>query len=281
MTPSATASHHDSSPQVFGHRGASIELPENTIAAFELAFAHGAEGIELDVALTADGVPVVMHDRSIDRTTNGSGDVDALTLEQLRAVDAGKGETIPTLDEVLMLAVQYGRTVNIELKAPDAAAAVLEVTRGHEGLEWFASSFHWAALEELRRLHVSARLYPLTLGVADLEQMRAEALEKGYPREQLDAEFERFFRVAGGGLDDAIAFATRIGAEGLSIWERDLTAGDIERIHQAGLVAWVWTVNDRDRARALMADGADAICTDDPGAVLLVRAALREAAPAE
>lgn len=261
-------------PQVFGHRGASIERPENTLAAFELAFAHGAEGIELDVALSADGVPVVMHDRSIDRTTDGSGDVDQLTLEQLRAVDAGAGERIPTLDEVLALAAEQGRVVNIEIKAADAAAAVLEVVRRHPGLEWFASSFHWAALEQVRALDPQARLYPLTLGVADIEQMREEAIEKGYPREQLDAEFARFFRLAGGGLDDALRFAERIGAEGLSIWERDLAAGDIARIHDAGLTAWVWTINGPERARAVMADGADAICTDDPAAVIAARGAL-------
>lgn len=257
---------------VYGHRGASSTLPENTLSAFERALDDGAEGIELDVALSADGIPVVMHDHSIDRTTDGTGNVDALTLEQLRAVDAGDGQRIPTLDEVLALAVRYGAEVNIEMKAADAAAPVLAVTRAHPGLAWFASSFHWEALRELRELDADARIYPLTLGVADLDRLRKDAVASGYPVESVEAEIARL--ALSGGLSEAILFATSVAAEGVSVWEAQLEATDIARIHDAGLLAWVWTINDPARAEQIIAAGADAVCTDDPGAIIAFRARL-------
>ena len=96
------------SPLIFAHRGASAHAPENTLAAFELAFQQNADVIELDSKLSADGHVVVIHDQSVDRTTNGFGRVSELTLAGLRELDAGShfsatfhGEQIPTLVEVL------------------------------------------------------------------------------------------------------------------------------------------------------------------------------------
>lgn len=109
-------------PLVLAHRGASAYAPENTLAAFNLAFEMGADGIELDVTLTKDGVPVVIHDDTVDRTTNGQGAVKAMTLEQIKQLDASytfekyRGEKIPTLVEVLRAVGKRG-IVNIELKS--------------------------------------------------------------------------------------------------------------------------------------------------------------------
>ncbi len=261
--------------RVFAHRGASQERPENTLAAFARAFEQGVDGSELDVALSADGIPVVMHDETVDRTTNGSGAIETLTLEQLRALDAGGGQPVPTLDQVLALAVEHGAEINIEVKAADAAAAVLDVVRRHEGLRWFITSFHWPVLEEVRAADAAARLYPLMLGVADVERLRQEAIAAGHTAAQVAAHIEEVLRDSPIGLDEAVDFAVRIGAEGVSIWERDLIAADLTRIHAAGLLAWVWTVNDPARAAELIRDGADAICTDEPAEILAVRAALR------
>lgn len=254
---------------VSGHRGASAELPENTLAAFRRALEQGAEGIELDVALSADGVAVVLHDATVDRTTDGTGDVAALTLQELRVLDAGGGERVPTLDEVLALAA--GRAeVNIELKAADAAPAVAACVARHPELAWFASSGQWGALEELLALVPEARVYPLTLGVATTAHLRAAAVAAGYDADAVDADLERFSHL-GRGLDDSLEFAARVGAAGVSTWAEGLGAADVERIHAAGLAAWVWTVNDLDRAEELMHMGVDAICTDIPGGVLARR----------
>jgi glycerophosphoryl diester phosphodiesterase len=108
-------------PIIFAHRGASLHAPENTLAAFELAIEQGADGIELDAKLTADGHVVVIHDATVDRTTDGHGRVKDLTLEELRKLDAGsffsekfKGERIPTLEEVFEK-VGKRTFINVEL----------------------------------------------------------------------------------------------------------------------------------------------------------------------
>jgi glycerophosphoryl diester phosphodiesterase len=264
---------YDSRPAAVGvsaHRGASLEKPENTLAAFAHALSVGADGIELDLALTADGVAVVMHDRTVDRTTSGTGEVDELTLEELRALDAGDGERIPTLDEVLEL-VGDRAEVNIEIKAADAAAAVVETVRRHPGVRWFASSGQWDALAEVRRLDPEARLYPLCFGVATLDDMVRHAVEDhGYERSVIEHEMSRFSHL-GRGLDDALRFADEVGAEGLSIWENGLTAAQLQHVHDAGRRAWVWTTNDAHRIAELIVMGADAICTDDPALAVAVR----------
>src|SRR4051812_42119977 len=101
--------------KVFAHRGFSATYPENTLLAFKKALVLGIDGIELDVHATADGFPVVIHDRAVERTTNGAGHVDELPLATLRRFDAGRGERVPTLAEVLEL-VQDRAYLDIEVK---------------------------------------------------------------------------------------------------------------------------------------------------------------------
>lgn len=102
-------------PKIIAHRGASAHAPENTISAFQLALEQGADGIELDVMLSKDGHLVVIHDTTVDRTTDGEGFVKDMTLEELKSFDAGEGQKIPTLDEVLE---EFGGRfiINVELK---------------------------------------------------------------------------------------------------------------------------------------------------------------------
>lgn len=145
-----------SAPLIIAHRGASFDAPENTITAFSLAAEQQADGIELDVRLSADGVPVVMHDSAVDRTTNGRGAVSSLTVEQLQALDAGDGRSVPTLEEVFET---FGPTLlyNVELKCglwPDVnlAAAVAERIEGHHLEEQvLVSSFNLLAVQQARR----------------------------------------------------------------------------------------------------------------------------------
>ena len=129
--------HHDR-PLIIGHRGASAHAPENTLAAFLLAWTQGADGVELDVTRCATGEVVVIHDDTVDRTTNGTGRVSAMSLAELRGLDAGDGQRIPTLDEVIAETAGAPRPflLNIEVKdAPalrgDLEAAVVTVVRRH------------------------------------------------------------------------------------------------------------------------------------------------------
>tara|TARA_A100001037_G_scaffold213639_1_gene191472 strand:+ start:3303 stop:3995 length:693 start_codon:yes stop_codon:yes gene_type:complete len=109
--------------QIFAHRGHHTDHPENTVGAFDAATAIGAHGIELDLHLSRDGRPVVLHDAAVDRTTDGSGSVANLNWAALRQLDAGAGERIPTFDQVLQTAASSLR-LNVHLKATGDARLV-------------------------------------------------------------------------------------------------------------------------------------------------------------
>jgi glycerophosphoryl diester phosphodiesterase len=143
-------------PLIIGHRGASAEAPENTLAAFALAQAQGADGIEFDVQLSADGWPVVIHDSKLERTTNGKGIVQQFTMADLQQLDAGQGQRIPTLDEVFETLGPHF-LYNVELKTAalrdnGLAAAVADRIQSH-GLErqTAVSSFNPLAVRYARR----------------------------------------------------------------------------------------------------------------------------------
>lgn len=235
---------------IYAHRGVCAHLPENTLAAFSRAVELGVAGIELDVHLSGDGIPVVIHDHTADRTTNGTGKIQEFTAHELGLLDAGEGEFVPTLEQVLQLAAGRLR-VNIELKDAAAAGPVVEVAATVGGLDWFVSSADWDALAEVLRKAPEAKIYPLCVG-------RSEKFQALLP------PGTRVDHFAGRDLTAAIDFALRHGAEGISIWEGGFDAEDLATIHSAQLQAWVWTVNDGQRAQELRALGVDGICTDDP-----------------
>lgn len=142
---------------VIGHRGASADAPENTLAAFRLAREQGAQGIEFDVRLAADGVPVVIHDPLLDRTTNAEGPVAALSSRELQNVDAGDGEPVPTLDAVF---AEMGADFlyNVEIKADPARvrACVLAVLASIERYQLHAqiciSTFEHTIMQQVQML---------------------------------------------------------------------------------------------------------------------------------
>lgn len=113
---------------IIAHRGASRAEPENTLRAFDLAIRQGAQMIELDLHLTRDGQVVVIHDQDLDHTTDLTGRVDEMTLEQVRKADAGKGERVPTLEETLDLTMGRVR-LYLEIKDPRAADETLRQIR--------------------------------------------------------------------------------------------------------------------------------------------------------
>ena len=151
-------------PLVLAHRGASHDAPENTLTAFELAKKMGADGIELDTSLTRDGVPVVIHDLTLDGTTDGQGPVNTYTLAMIKMLDAGSsfdaahaGIHVPTLDEALET-IGKDLIVNIELKANSWYSdgldqAVLNVIRKHSAQgHVIISSFNPFTLRRFRQL---------------------------------------------------------------------------------------------------------------------------------
>ena len=230
---------------VDAHRGASVSFPENTLAAFEAGVAAGADSVEFDVQLSADGVAVVIHDDTVDRTTNGTGAVSELTLAELQSLDAGSwkapsfaGEKIPSLDEALTLLTKYVR-INMELKSADprlAERAIEAIERHGVHRRLMASSFH---LQHL--LTIKERLP---------EVQTNYLLEK-----QLPAGFWQ-------------ADGRKIDSIGLH-WEH-ASAAVIADLREHGRPTRVWTVDDPLQALRLAAMGVESITTNDPIGILLI-----------
>lgn len=144
-----------SNPQLIAHRGGPVYAPENTLAAFRNAIAVGADWLEFDVQRTRDGVLVVIHDETVERTTDGSGEVGALTYDQIKALDAGNGEPVPTFDEVIALARESGIGIMPEIKSPDLypgieAQMVAAIQAGDYVDNTLLQSFKGEALEKAR-----------------------------------------------------------------------------------------------------------------------------------
>ncbi len=217
---------------VCAHRGVSAEFPENTIAAFKRALELHVDGIELDVHLSRDGVPVVMHDETVDATTDGTGLISGKSVAELKTLDAGNGERVPTLHEVLEL-VGDRLHVNIELKAATAGRAVLSVTETMPALRFAVSSFNHDVLREIRAVRADVDLWPLAPFLSD----------------------------------DLLKTARELGARQLNLWDPMVNRDVIDTCAAHGVGVWVWTVNAPERAGELVSIGAIGICTDNPQAV--------------
>jgi len=219
---------------IIGHRGACGYEPENTIRSFKRALQDGVSMIELDVYVCASGELVVMHDDTIDRTTNGKGAVAALTLEQLRAVDAGRGERVPLLSEVFD-AINRQAVINIELKGSGTAKPVAQlieqyVKKGWEYSDFVVSSFdHYAVLE----FH------------AICPQVKTGAILEGIPV----------------GLAE---FAERAHAHYAVLYYETITRELVDDAHKRGIQVLAYTVNRVDLAKKLQAIGVDGIFTNYP-----------------
>ncbi len=220
------------SPLIIAHRGASAERPENTLAAFRRALALDADGIELDVHLTRDGVPVVFHDATLRRLTGIPGRIARKTWAELRTLRVRGGEPIPRLADVLRLT--RGLTVvQIELKA-GPVAPVIRAIRSARATEWvILASFD-------RRLVAAAR-------------DEAPAIPRMLIAEGREAPAALVRHLAA------------CGASGLSVNHRAIrSAAWINHFHARGYAVWTWTVNDPALARRLSDWGVDALLGDDP-----------------
>jgi glycerophosphoryl diester phosphodiesterase len=214
---------------IYAHRGASLNHPENTLRAFRHALAIGVDGIELDVHATADGIPVVIHDRDVERTTNGTGYVDEMPLARLETFDAGDGERVPTLAEVLAL-VGDAAHLDVEIKGIGIERAVLDMLSHAPAVRWAISSFTWDTLRTVRQLDPVAEVWPLAEHVGN----------------------------------ELFAIAAELGSPAVSLFTGAYTTETAAKLHDAGLRVIVWTVNDPQEARRIADLGAFALCTDDP-----------------
>ena len=243
-------------PAIFAHRGASAYAPENTLAAFELALVQNADGIELDVKLTADGHVVVIHDTTVDRTTGARGRVKDLFLTDLRNLGAGsffsdqfQSEKIPTLEEVFE-AVGKRTFINIELTNYNSPRDRLVET----------------VCTLVKKFELQKRVMFSSFFAFNLSKARSYLPE--VPRGLL-----AFNGVLGAW---ARSFGFAFGKyQALHPHLNNTTPQQVRRVHRLNRRVHVWTVNAAQDMRRLFSWGVDAIFTDDPALAVQVREEFR------
>jgi glycerophosphoryl diester phosphodiesterase len=217
------------------HRGASGYAPENTLLSFQKALEMGVEAIELDVHLSADEVLVVIHDPTLDRTTNGTGLVHDFLLSDLKKLQVEGHQSIPTLSQVLDL-IDKKCLVHIELKAKQTPVAVVKLIINYiKNKNWTydlfsVSSFDWKLLEEIKALDPA-----ISCGV-----LTETSIEK------------------------ALVFAQKIQAKSIHPDFKLLTSENVKQIKQAGFQILAWTVNDPEAISYMRFLGVEGVFCNYP-----------------
>jgi glycerophosphoryl diester phosphodiesterase len=235
---------------VIAHRGDSKAAPENTLPAFESAVKVGADLVELDYVHTADGVPIVIHDDTLDRTTDADDKwsekkirVESKKLSELAELDAGKwfgpkfeGTKLPTLEESIDL-IQKGSVTLIERKEGDAKTCVDLLERKEMVQDVVVQAFDWKFLADCRKLRKD-----LVLGALGSGKLTPEKIEE--------------IKATG---------AQAVGWQFLALREKE-----IQMLHDAGFKVWAWTVDDEKAAERLIDWGIDGIISNYPGKIKLL-----------
>jgi glycerophosphoryl diester phosphodiesterase len=236
-------------PLVISHAACGGHAPENTLAGIRAALSFGVDAIEIDVQASADGVPVLMHDLTVDRSTNGEGEVARLSLEELRALDAG-GEPVPTLAEVLELTMGKALLV-MEIKQPGIEELLADVVRGSDALgDVMAWSFFPQALEGMRKAEprIPAGLLVSAESLARWPLMRELAL--------------------------------RNGLQAVSVFFAGVNEEIVSDCLRSGLALYTWTIDSEREMQRLIALGVDGICTNFPDRTIALLKEMSTNAPA-
>ncbi|MCX7968090.1 MAG: glycerophosphodiester phosphodiesterase family protein [Armatimonadetes bacterium] len=235
---------------LIAHRGFSGRYPENTLRSFSEALKLPVDAIELDVRRTKDGVLVVIHDETVDRTTNGKGKVRDLTWSEIQKLDAGSwkgsefaGERIPKLEEALEL-VGGQKVVFLEIKETDTTEQVVETLRRLNAFSWVKiGSFQPQAIAMAKKL------------APEISSSLIGSARVGANDETFTAFVEE---------------ALRSGANSITVNYAGLTSERIRYCHQRCIFVGTWTVNDAEIAKRMIEMGVDAIASDFPDIVLTI-----------
>jgi glycerophosphoryl diester phosphodiesterase len=226
-------------PLVFAHRGGGALAPENTIAAFDNGLALGADGLELDVHLSRDGVVVVHHDRTLDRTTRLRGPIAARDADEL-----GRAR-VPTLADVLARYRTHRVIIELKVNDPKLARAVVNVVRGADAVDRVClGSFG-------RRVLRAARALELRLATSASREEVRWALYRSRCRWPVKRVAYQGYQIP------ELAGATRV-----------VSPRFVRHAHDAGLAVQVWTVDTSEDARRLLGWGVDALITDRPDIIV-------------
>lgn len=236
-------------PRVIGHRGAATYAPENTLGSLREARARGATWVEFDVKLSGDGVAMLMHDDSLKRTAGLDRLAAATPWAEVQSLDAGAwmaprfaGQRVPSFAEAIACLGEEGLGANVEIKPCPGREA--ETAR--------------ATVEVLRRHWPTHLPTPLLSSFRDIALAAALEVAPEYPRAILIDELR----------DDWRARAEAVGAVGVNTNGKKLVAARATEIKAAGYLLSVYTINDPDRARALVPMGVDCVITDSPDVIL-------------
>jgi len=243
-------------PQIVAHRGGGTLAPENTLAAMRCGLAHGFRAVEFDVMLSADGVPVLMHDPVLGRTVRGVGKVSDFTAAQLMAMDAGSwfgpgfsGEPVCTYQQAIVFCRQHDIWMNVEIKPVEG----FEIETGHVVAQVTQANFQAEVAA-----HVAQHNAATAAGLPLLSSFSSEALRAaqvaapGIPRAYLTDVIE----------DDWHQRLQELGAVALHTNHKHLALMQAAAIKQAGYGLFCYTVNTVKRAGEILAWGVDGFCTD-------------------
>ncbi|MBU4448930.1 MAG: glycerophosphodiester phosphodiesterase [Proteobacteria bacterium] len=220
--------------KIMGHRGSPADEPENTLRSFRRALAVGVAAVELDVQLTKDGRLAVIHDETLDRTTNGRGPVQDFTLAELKKLDAGRGEPVPSLEEVFDL-VQGKADLVVELKQPEAAGALLDFFQERRAFEFATIISFW---------HPAGK-----------------AVKKSEPRLNTGV-----LRVGCPAAPVGLARAADAGA--LILQYAYVTPELVAAAHENGLLVYVWNIDDTETLKPYLTMNLDGIGSNRPGVLI-------------
>ncbi len=237
---------------VISHRGANRVAPQNTLDAFKKSIQYKADGFETDVHMTSDGIPVICHNYSVDKTSDGKGKIAARTLEQLKKLDFGyyfhhsfKGTRIPTLEEFLKLSEKANlKVLNIEIKSPknkdySIADKIIEAVKKHNLFD---------------KLLISSFDPDLLVYIKDIE----ETCKTGFlysPDKPITYKYV---------LGREIDFAKSIDADAIHPHQMFVNQELVDKAHENGIMVNPWTVNKEKDMLKLLGYGVDGLITDVP-----------------
>jgi glycerophosphoryl diester phosphodiesterase len=220
--------------KIMGHRGAPASEPENTLRSFKRALSMGVAAVELDVQLTKDGRLAVIHDETVDRTTNGRGPVKDFTLAELQRLNAGRGEPVPSLEEVFDL-VKGKAYLVVEMKQPESAPALLHFFRKHQAFEFARVISFW---------------HPAVKTLKEQEpRLQTGILMVGCPV-------------------DPVGLAQAARADALVLQYTYVTPELVASAHTHGLHVCVWNIDDTDKLKPYLTMNLDGIGSNRPDVLI-------------
>lgn len=212
-----------------GHRGAKGEAPENTLKGIKFALEQGLSGVEIDVHLSSGGELMVIHDSTLDRTTNGAGPIIDHTFSDLKKLDAGDGESIPTLGEVLDLVKTFKAYIFIEIKAPDCEEKVINLVREKDYADLsILKSFNHRWIKKAKALD---------------PKILAQCLMYALPTNPLE-------------------IIKSCNADGISLSTTHLDKELVDECHQKSFFVTTWNANSHQNLKRFQDMGVDFVCTD-------------------